>query len=225
MRIFLLFLTTYIGFFIEVSAQLDSSKILDGNNPIKFNLDFFSADKSIPQATLSESELNLLNEGDFLLRKGYGWISDRIADLLNEEVRITHCGLILTKGYAEPHVLHSISNDKINGVFVEPLRSFLKESQQGSLIAVRIKESGNKTEEMVFESKRILAKKIPFDLAFNDADTSSFYCAELFGYVFKNIWQRDLLPEKFNLFGMKAIRMRNFLNPSEFEVLFNQFEY
>jgi hypothetical protein len=170
-------------------------------------------------------EMAKLVEGDFILRKGYGWISDRIADLLNEDVRITHCGLILTKGYNEPHVLHAMSNEKVNGVFVEPLKSFLRESQQGSLIAVRIKKPADKIESMILESKRMLAKKVPFDLAFNDADSSSFYCAELFGHVFKNIWKRDLLPEKFNLFGMNAIRMRNFLNPNEFEILFNQFEH
>jgi hypothetical protein len=34
-----------------------------------------------------------------------------------------------------------------------------------------------------------------------------------------------LLPERINLYGVNAIRMRNFLNPKEFEVLFNQFEY
>lgn len=183
----------------------------------------FIADKDKSSASLSVIESNLLKEGDLLLRKGYGWVSDRIADFLDEELRITHCGLILTEGYSEPHVLHSLSNDKVNGVFVETLKSYLKESQNGSLVGVRIKCNEQKRAEMVKESKRLLAKKVPFDLSFNDADTSSMYCAEFFCYVFKNVWYRDLLPEKFNLFGMKAIRMRNFLNPKDFDILFNQF--
>jgi hypothetical protein len=223
MQLILIFVLFSIGIFSEVAAQTNANGSAD--RPIELNLQFFSANKSIPQATLSEMEMAKLVEGDFILRKGYGWISDRIADLLNEDLRITHCGLILTKGYREPHVLHAMSNEKVNGVFVEPLKSFLKESQQGSLIAVRIKKPADKIESMILESKRMLAKKVPFDLAFNDADSSSFYCAELFAHVFKNTWKRDLLPEKFNLFGMNAIRMRNFLNPNEFEILFNQFEH
>lgn len=190
----------------------------------ELNLNFFSASKTVPCANLCTEELSKLREGDFLLRKGYGWLSDRIADLLNEEQRITHCGLLLTKGFKEPHILHSVSNEKINGICVEPLSAYLNESQRGSLVAVRIKDSVN-TEALIQESKRLLAKKVPFDLAFNDADSSSFYCAELFAYLYKNISGKELLPEKINISGIKAIRMRNFLNESLFEILFNQFEY
>ena len=191
---------------------------------IKLNIALFSSNKNAAAAKLDSFELNKLKEGDFLLRKGYGWISDRIADILNEELSITHCGLLLKTGFDEPHVLHCISNDKINGVFVESLSSYLKESQHGSLIAVRIKDT-EKCEAVVLESKRLLAKKVPFDLAFNDADTSSFYCAELFAHVFKNVWGKDLHTEKINLYGMRAIRMRNFLNEALFDIIFNQFEY
>jgi hypothetical protein len=131
----------------------------------------------------------------------------------------------LTKGYTEPHILHTLSDDRTNGIFVEPLSSYLKQSQQGSLVGIRLKAETEKTEAIVLEAKRLLSRKIPFDLAFNDADSSSFYCAELFAYVFKNVCKRDLLPEKINLYGLKAIRMRNFLNPNEFEILFNQFGF
>lgn len=202
------------------SQNSDSTSV----NALKLNIALFSSNKNAAAAKLDSFELNKLKEGDFLLRKGYGWISDRIADMLNEELRITHCGLLLKTGFDEPHVLHCMSNDKINGIFVESLSSYLKESQHGSLIAVRIKDT-EKCEAVVLESKRLLAKKMPFDLAFNDADTSSFYCAELFAYVFKNIWGKDLFPEKINIFGMRAIRMRNFLNEAVFDIIFNQFEY
>lgn len=205
----------------EVYSQNSDST---SGKAIKLNIALFSSNKNAAAASLDSFELNKLKEGDFLLRKGYGWISDRIADILNEELRITHCGLLLKTGFAEPHVLHCMSNDKINGIFVESLTSYLKESQHGSLIAVRIKDT-ERCEAVVLESKRLLAKKVPFDLAFNDADSSSFYCAELFAYVFKNVWGKDLLPEKINIYGMRAIRMRNFLNEALFDIIFNQFEY
>jgi hypothetical protein len=212
-------------FLFFISDVSGISNTADSSKPLEINHTLFYSKKDVPQANLSDKELEKLEEGDFLLRKGYGWISDRIADLLDEEYRITHCGMILTQGYSEPHVLHSVSDDRVNGIFVEPLKAFIKDSQNGSLIAVRLKNPCVETREIVLESKRLLAKKVPFDLAFNDADSSSFYCAELFGYVFNNICKKDLLPEKVNLFGMKAIRMRNFLNPEEFKIIFNQFEY
>ena len=226
MRHFILFLLilTFRPLF-GISEQDCFFHFPDSSKPLELNYKIFSADKNIPAANLSAKELNSLREGDILLRKGYGWISDRIADLLDEKIRITHCGLILTKGYTEPHILHTMSDDRTNGIFVEPLSAYLKQSQQGSLVGIRLKAATEMNEAVVMESKRLLAKKIPFDLAFNDADSSSFYCAELFAYVFRKVCNRDLLPEKINLYGLKAIRMRNFLNPNEFEILFNQFEY
>jgi hypothetical protein len=216
----ILFLAMSIKPFELSSQNFDSAQ----GKPILLDLALFSSNKNVTSAQLDSHELSRLKEGDFLLRKGYGWVSDRIADILDEDLRITHCGLLLSTGYEELHVLHCISNNKINGIFVESLSSYLKESQHGSLIAVRIKDT-EKTAAMVLESKRLLAKKVPFDLAFNDADSSSFYCAELFAYVFKNIWGKDLLPEKFNIYGIRAIRMRNFLNEAVFDIIFNQFEY
>jgi hypothetical protein len=67
-------------------------------------------------------------------------------------------------------------------------------------------------------------KKIPFDLAFNCDDASKMYCAELFANVFKEVLNRDVLAEKKSVFGLEVIRMSNFLNLSEFKILFNQFE-
>jgi hypothetical protein len=208
---------------LYISAKSPLFHSPDSSLPLDHKL--FSTNKDRRSAILSDVELNSLKEGDILLRKGYGWVSDRIADLLNEKIRITHCGLILTQGYSEPHVLHTISDDNVNGMFVEALTAYLKQSQQGSLVGIRLKGSVEKTKEVVVESKRLLSKKVPFDLGFNDADSSSFYCAELFAHVFKNVFHRDILPERINLYGVNAIRMRNFLNPKEFEVLFNQFEY
>ena len=177
-----------------------------------------------PHDNLSSAELATLQEGDLLLRKGYGWVSDRIADYLEEEYPVTHCALVLRTGYEEPQVLHSLSNEKVNGIFIEPLSNYLSESQAGSLVAIRIKGTAEERALVIREAKRLLAKKIPFDMAFNDADTTELYCAELMGYIFYRVYGKDLLPEKSSAFGLKAIRMRNFFNPIYFEVLFNHFK-
>ncbi len=175
------------------------------------------------QDRLSSRETALLQEGDLLLRKGYGWVSDRIADALNEEYRVTHCGLILRQGYTEPHILHSVSNEKVNGICIEPLQAYIAESQKNSLVGLRIKQDSQKIPELVAEAKRLYHKKVPFDMSFDDSDSSRLYCAELLALLFKNVYQQDLLPEKANILGVKAIKMSNFFNPRYFQILFNHF--
>jgi hypothetical protein len=175
-------------------------------------------------ASLSESELASLEEGDFILRKGYGWISDRIAEILDEEYPVTHCGLILRAGFPEPMILHSLSNNRVDGIFVEPLAAFLQESQPGSLVGLRLRCSPEKRQAVVAEAKRLLLKEVPFDLAFDETDSTQLYCAELFGYIFKTVFGKDLLKEKLQFLNQKVIRMRNFFDPKVFEIQFNQFE-
>ena len=199
----------------------------DSLKPDHPNINFseiFKADRSKSSATITKNQLAELKEGDILLRKGYGWISDRIADLLDEKYRITHCGIILTEGYKELHILHSISNENVDGVLIEPLKKYIRESQQGSLIAVRPNYNEETKTKIIETVKRMHDKKIPFDLAFNCNDSSKMYCAELFANVFKEVLNRDVLFEKKSVFGLEVIRMSNFLNLSEFKILFNQFE-
>ena len=182
----------------------------------------FSPATARATAVLDSSEFKMLKAGDFLLRKGFGWISDKIAEILNEEIPVTHCGLILSEGYEELHILHAISNQEVDGVHIEPLRQYLKESKAGSLVAVRLKTDEHHKKSVIDESLKLFAQKIPFDLAFNDADSSKMYCAELFACVFKKVFQKDLLPEKIQFLGLNAIRMRNFMQAQYFEILFSQ---
>lgn len=220
----LLLLLLLVGFselLMASSIAQDTSKPSDLQEAFE---SFFRKPEDRGPATLSSQELALLKEGDFILRKGYGWVSDRIANLLNEEYAITHCGLILTEGYNRPHVLHSMSNELVDGVFVEPLSDFLRESQPAKLVAVRLKCSKQDKKAVIKEAKRLLAKKIPFDLAFNDADTSAMYCAELTCYYLRQVFGKDMLPEKAAILGRNVVRMRNFLDPRNFEVLFNQWK-
>lgn len=211
--IFLFFVQNLKG---QISKQDSSSQISI------FSAMLSPADPSA-SAILDSSEISMLKEGDFLLRKGFGWISDKIAEILNEEIPITHCGLILSEGYEELHILHAISNLDVDGVHIEPLRQYLKESKAGSLVAVRLKTDEHHKKSVIDESLKLFAQKIPFDLAFNDADSSKMYCAELFACVFKKVFHKELLPEKISFMGLNAIRMRNFLNPLHFEILFSQF--
>lgn len=188
-------------------------------------LAFFSAKKdSTANDSLPLRELTLLQEGDILMRKGYGNISDFIADFLNEKYQVTHCGFILLGGYNEAHILHTVSNDSVEHLFVEPLRDYIQQSQLNSLVAVRLKGTNQQRNAVVNEAKRLLKKKIPFDMAFNDNDTTEMYCAEMMAYVFKQVYQEDLMPRRAVYKPIDVLHMDNFFEPKYFEVLFNHFE-
>ncbi|MCH2045493.1 MAG: hypothetical protein MK212_15355 [Saprospiraceae bacterium] len=235
------FYTKYLLFILFlgiISCQSNSSKNEAPKDPYRDSLrqkalqniaddpiGFFSAKKdSTANDSLPPNELALLQEGDILMRKGYGNISDFIADFLNEKYRVTHCGFIVLEGYHEAHILHTVSNDSVEHLFVEPLRDYIQQSQLNSLVAVRLNGTNQQRKAVVKEAKRLLKKKIPFDMAFNDKDTTEMYCAEMMSYVFKQVYQEDLMPRRAVYNPIDVLHMDNFFEPKYFEVLFNHFE-
>ena len=123
--------------------------------------------------SLSSNELQQLQHGDILLRRGYGFISEFIADFLGETYPVTHCGFVVRYPNNDSiFILHSMADDKNDGVFVQPLRAYLHESQLGSIAAVRLRESLANRQAIVDKAFTLIDKKIPFDMAFNDKDTT-----------------------------------------------------
>lgn len=184
-----------------------------------------SSGEKKPCDKLPKEELALLKEGDILLRKGYGAISDFIALYLDEKYTITHCGFVLLEGYDEPHILHTASSDEVKGMYAEPISSFIQASQEKTLAAVRLKKGSPQQQLQVLnEAKRLLAKEVGFDMAFDDNDTTKMYCAEMMRYVFKEVYKEDLLDDRAQEYGLDVIHMSNFFNPERFEVIFNHAE-
>lgn len=172
--------------------------------------------------SLSTNELQKLQHGDILLRRGYGFISEFIADFLGETYPVTHCGFVVRYPDNDSiFILHSMADDKNDGVFIQPLRAYLRESQLGSIAAVRLREPITMRQAIVNKAFTLIEKKIPFDMAFNDKDTTKLYCAEMMQFVFHRTIQKDLFPDRATKMGMDVVRMSNFFNKENFEVLFN----
>lgn len=174
--------------------------------------------------TMPLHEINQLQEGDIVLRKGYGSVSDFIAVYLNEDYPVTHCAFLLRQGYAQPQVLHTVSNDKTEGMFVEPLTDYVAQSKIGSIAVVRLKGSDDKRQQVLAEAKNLLAKGIKFDMKFDDNDTTEMYCAEMMRHVFRKVYQEDLLSKRAQKYGLDVIQMDNFFNPKYFQVVLNHFD-
>lgn len=208
------------------SAIINPTMLWDTSMPNPTQYLLFGNGK--PPTTLSDSltlaELNLLQEGDILLRKGFGSISSFIADFLNETYPVTHCAFVINTQNNAKQVLHTASNESANTVYIEPLEQYIQQSVRGSLVLVRLQYSKEKKEQVLQKAYQLLAKKIPFDMGFNDQDEQALYCIELMRNVFLDVFEEDLLPKRSKKNAIDVLSMNNFFNTEHFEVIFNHFD-
>ncbi|MDR2580914.1 MAG: hypothetical protein LBC85_07985 [Fibromonadaceae bacterium] len=153
--------------------------------------------------TLSEAEYSLLREGDFVFRLGYGIVSF-ILESQTGASGVSHIG-ILVKDTAGFDVIHSISGSmaEIDGVQKNTLDRFLYEARPSSFVATRLKNSDG--EAIAKEARRLLAKRVPFDLSFNIKDTNKLFCSSLANLILKNthnltVYSEDAKEFPFNVF-------------------------
>ena len=104
---------------------------------------------------LSPSQIGQIKEGDIILRRGYGYFSDMIAERLNQKpFDVTHSGIIV-KEHGKWIVIHSLSSDvsSINGVQKQALEDFLMHSQPNKLLITRFKSDIIKTNDEINQMK------------------------------------------------------------------------
>lgn len=173
--------------------------------------------------TLSVAEMSTMQDGDILLRKGYGFASDFIAVFLEEKYVITHCGLVLRDSLNPDkiYILHTVSNSEHDGMILEPLEVFIQDSQLNSLALVRTKFSKNEIQAALQKAKEFLAAKIPFDMDFNDYDDKHYYCVEMVRNAFLPIVGKDILPKRAFKMNKEVTHMSNFFDESFFSTIFN----
>lgn len=188
------------------------------------NYFFAKKDSTTPRATLSLVEIKKLKKGDIILRKGFGIISEFIADYLDEKYPITHCGLVTLAKDSSLKVLHTISNDKYNGMLLEPLTDYCLNSKKGSLIAVRIKTNTSTIDTIMVKAHLLLQQKIMFDMAFDDHDNSKLYCIEMIRNILKETTGKDWLRQRISKQGLDVLAMANLVDTAHFQIIFNQFD-
>jgi len=170
------------------------------------------ADKVEHIETLSEEQLALLREGDFVLRLGYGLVSYTL-EMQAGSVGVSHIG-VLVKDSADFEVIHSISGSmaELDGVQKVSLENFLYEARPNSFIAVRLKNSNEKL--IVNEANRLLAARIPFDLSFDLKDTTKLFCSEFIDFILRKTHNMTVFVPEEEAFPFSA-----FLDASKFEIL------
>ena len=152
---------------------------------------FFYFDRKSEQAAivkneaitrLSPAEISQIKEGDFILRRGFGFFSDYISEELNDSIiDVTHAGII-TKRNDSLFVIHSLSSDvtDIDGLQIQPLKTFLRYSFPEKIVITRLKNSDPEIGLKITSlAKNYLQKHIPFDHKGNYDDDSELFCTEM----------------------------------------------
>lgn len=207
---FLLFLWGSFHFFFWVDRNQES-KLIRQNQKI---------------ARFSQEDLKKIQQGDIILRRGYGFFSDLISKKLNDSVfDVTHSGILYLKD-DKWWVIHSLSSDTsdTDGMQEQSLNQFLKGSMPERIIIVRPKNiTKEQGQRIVNQAKYYLQKKVPFDRMGVIDEPSQMYCTELIWQILGNDLKLISLPkdngERKDLF----YSMKGTYNPKYFDIVINKY--
>lgn len=173
---------------------------------------------------LKKEELILLQEGDIIMRRGYGVVSSMISNMNDAPYNLSHCGFIIQEKDSTLSVIHSVSSDlsQIDGVQKQPFSRFTRESVPGTIVVIRHKGGDPEIGHQVANAAKVyLADEIKFDHHFDLSDSSTFYCSELIYRVYGDVFKKDCFPERLKTNHPTFLTFPAFVDSSKFDLIIN----
>ncbi|MBE2247388.1 MAG: hypothetical protein IAE67_09025 [Candidatus Competibacteraceae bacterium] len=179
--------------------------------------------KANPNYRLNSEEKFMLEDGDIILRRGEGFVSSVISNLNEADYQISHCAILVQKDSANWFVVHTVSSElsNVDGVQSERLDRFTAESVDSTIVVLRYKADKEIRNQIAYRARYYLDQKIPFDNAFNLADTTEFYCTELIYKVFLDVLGYDVFAERHQTNHPDFLTFDVFLDRTKFDVILN----
>ncbi len=149
-----------------------------------FIMIFFSKDSLYRTNKAAIEFPSNIAQGDFILRKGKGFVSNTIIKLLNDGTNISHCGVIILDSI-EPFgfsVIHAVSDhiSNANGMQKTSLVNFMQESVPGTNLIVRHRNTNPEiARELTKDASLYLKQKRLFDHSFDITNHDAIFCTEL----------------------------------------------
>jgi hypothetical protein len=170
---------------------------------------------------LSVQELELIKEGDIILRRGYGWVSDAIQNMNSGKRNISHCGIIV-KHKKQWHVIHTISGhiSKKDGVQIEPIYHFTNGAIDNSIIILRPQIEESVRIKIINKSFYYLSNKTPFDNSFSHKDSLSFYCTEFIHHIISTSTDENIFSKEKWIIN-DVIGFEQFFDQEKFKMIIN----
>ncbi|MDQ3191646.1 MAG: hypothetical protein M3Q58_08635 [Bacteroidota bacterium] len=187
---------------------------------------FASCNNSPQKETESAISLDKLNElipliedGDFIIKRGKGSISKMIVKKLNEKIPFSHCGIIIRENDSI-YIVHSVAKELSgkDGVQIISLKEFLDDSYNGSVKLCRLKTDKKNKESISLNAKSHLKNKVPFDYEFDYENRESFYCTELLYNSLENKLKENIF-KKSNIDNKQVLTFNSFLDTTFFTVV------
>lgn len=182
-------------------------------------------DKVIPKSShksdkLSSAEVAMLCNGDIILRKGFGFVSNKIVEILDEPYSLSHCGIVVLDD-GEPYVIHSVSStlSDYDGVQRCSLNRFFVDSKPNSILVVRYLGAETDNGALVTtDAKRYLEAQVPFDNSFDLTDNAKMYCTELVWKILLDNYSCDIYSDhsSHNTLGFAP-----FMDTNRFKIIIN----
>jgi len=169
--------------------------LMAGISILYFYQQKYNAEERTSTYHLTKEEKELIQEGDIILRHGFGLISDAIVKYAQDMYPVSHCGIIVKDSLGDFFVIHTVSNTlvDIDGMQQDGFDKFVKESHKNSLIIVRYHyENDTEATAIANCAKHYLSQQIPFDNKFDSNDSTAFFCTELIRNVFIKALNVDL---------------------------------
>lgn len=184
---------------------------------------FSKEDKKLRNAhdRLTKRELSLLRPGDIIMRQGFGMVSDMISNTLDEDYRISHCGIVAHDSVGRLRVIHSVSSSLSDwdGVQDVNMKGFFLESKQNSLIIVRFRDTNDvPLAELANTAQSYLDRRVPFDEKFDITEQETMYCSEMIWSAILETYGFDIYPDKTSAV---ATKFTPFFDTTHFAVIIN----
>ncbi len=127
--------------------------------------------------TIEEFKANV-EDGDVILKMGFGQVSKIISKQLSENIPLSHCAIVYKKNDGF-YMIHSVSGSisDEDGVQISTVDKFYEDIKPNSLFVLRHKSEDSSRSKISSEAKKILKKKVPFDLEFNKDNSDKLYCS------------------------------------------------
>ncbi len=174
-----------------------------------------------PHSKLSEQDLLNFREGDIILRRGFGFVSDWIHNHFSDKYGLTHCGVLTLKDSLW-QVINCESNQYHEGMQITPLQAFLNDSHPETIVVVRLNDQ--EQAQPIFHQwmNYYLEKQVPFDYKFDDTDSSELYCTEVIDLALQKTLGKKILTQRKNIGLITAPSYSNFMNTENFSIIINQ---
>lgn len=176
--------------------------------------------------SLRDEELEIIQEGDIILRWGFGLVSDMIVKTLREELSVSHCAIVVNDSIEGFKVIHTVSQSlsDFDGIQIQNLNTFVKNSKANSILVVRFKNADERTAKLIAQKARYyFQQKIPFDHSFDLDNENEFFCTELIWRIILDVFNIDIFENKKNTIK-DYLKFSNFYDSDYFDVIINHHE-